>query len=188
MNTKRIRLLLDKYYNGDTTLNEEEELRKYFIDNPVIPEEFRAEKDQFIMFDRAKNRDIPFDDFEKKLENLIDNQKVRYPVFRTNRLWIQIAGIAASILIVFSVYNSFKYFINKSEDKGTIEDPVMAYEETKKTLYFISEKLNHGTKELTNISKLNNASQMLKPISKLDQGLNKLQILSRIPASDNANK
>ena len=64
----------------------------------------------------------------------------------------------------------------------------MAYEETKKTLYFISEKLNHGTKELTNISKLNNASQMLKPISKLDQGLNKLQILSRIPASDNANK
>ena len=107
MNTKRIRLLLDKYYNGDTTLNEEEELRKYFIDNPVIPEEFRAEKDQFIMFDRAKNRDIPFDDFEEKLENLIDNQKVRYPVFRTNRLWIQIAGIAASILIVFSVYNSF---------------------------------------------------------------------------------
>ena len=67
------------------------------------------------MFDKAKNQDIPFDDFEEKLEKLIDNQKVKYPVFRRNKFWIQIAGIAASVLIVFSVYNSFKYIINKPE-------------------------------------------------------------------------
>ena len=156
------------------------------VDNPDIPEEFSSEKEQFIMFDKAKNQDIPFDDFEERLEKLIDNQKVKYPVFRRNKFLIQIAGIAASILIVFSVYNSFKYFINKPEEKGTIEDPVMAYEETKKALYYISEKLNTGTKELTNISKLDNVSQMLKPMSKLDQGLNKLQLLSRISRSDDA--
>ena len=103
MNSKKLRLLLDKYYKGDTTLNEEEALRKYFVDNPDIPEEFNMEKDQFLMIDKAKNQDIPFDGFEERLEKLIDNQKVRYPVLRRTKLWIQITGIAASILIVFTI-------------------------------------------------------------------------------------
>ena len=38
MNSKKLRLLLDKYYKGDTTLNEEEALRKYFVDNPMVNE------------------------------------------------------------------------------------------------------------------------------------------------------
>jgi len=123
------------------------------------------------MLDKAGKQDVPIEDFEKKLEILIDNQKVIYPVFKRNKIWIQIAAVAASVLIIFGVYNSIKYFTGKPEYKDTIEDPYMAYEETKKTLLYISEKLNYG----------------LSTVSKLDQGLGKLQLLSKIPESENNN-
>ena len=139
MDIKELRKLLQKYYNGETTLKEEDTLKKYFVDNPDINEEFRAEKEQFVMFDRAEKQEVPIEDFEKKLEILIDNQKVIYPVFKRNKVWIQIAAVAASVLIIFGVYNSIKYFSGKPDYKDTIEDPQLAYEETKKTLLYISE-------------------------------------------------
>jgi hypothetical protein len=185
MKSEKIRSLLAKYYKGETTLDEEQDLRKYFLDNPDVPEEFIVEKEQFIMYDKAAKKEVPFDDFEEKLEKLIDDQKVIRPDFTSRKLWIRVAGVAASILLVFSVYNSFKYFISKPDDTGTFDDPVIAYEETKKALYFVSSKFNEGTKNLANISKLEEGQKMLRPVSKLDQGLNKLQLLSKIKASQN---
>ena len=187
MDIKELRKLLQKYYNGETTLKEEDTLKKYFVDNPDIDEEFRAEKEQFIMFEKAEKQDVPIEDFEKKLEILIDNQKVKYPVFKRNKIWIQITAVAASVLIIFGVYNSIKYFTGKPEYKDTIEDPQLAYEETKKTLLYISEKLHYGTRELENINKLNSSVQKLNTVSKLSQGLDKLQLLSKISESENTN-
>ncbi len=188
MKSKEIRALLDKYYKGETTLDEEKTLRKYFLDNPDVSEEFIVDKEQFIMFDKAAKMDVPFDDFEERLERLIDDQKLIQPAFKSTRFWIRVAGVAASILIVFSVYNSFKYFVNKPEDKGTFDDPVIAYEETKKALYFVSAKFNQGTEKLTNVSKLEEGSKMLQNVSKLDQGINKLQLLSKVPYSPDDDK
>ncbi len=188
MDIKELRRLLQKYYNGETTLKEEDTLKKYFVENPDIDEEFRAEKEQFVMFDKAKKQDVPVEDFEKKLEILIDNQKVIYPDFRRNKVWIRIAAVAATGLIIFGVYNSIKYFTGKHEYSDTIEDPQLAYEETKKALSYISEKLNYGTRELVNIDKLNSGVQKLGTVSKLNKGLDKLQLLSKIPESENNNK
>ncbi len=187
MDIKELRKLLQKYYNGETTLKEEDKLKKYFIDNPGIDEEFSTEREQFLMFDRAARQDVPAEDFEKKLEILIDSQKVIYPVFKRNKTWFRIAAVAASVLIIFGIYNSIRYFTDKQSFKDTIEDPYMAYEETKKTLLYISEKLNYGTRQLDNVGKLNSSVQKLEAVSKLDQGLDKLQLLSKIKESENNN-
>jgi hypothetical protein len=187
MDIKKLKELLQKYYNGETTLKEENTIKKYFVENPDVDEEFRAEKEQFIMFDKAEKQNVPVEDFEKKLERLIDNQKVIYPGFKRNKIWIRVAAVAASILIIFGVYNSVKYFTGKPEFKDTIEDPYMAYEETKRTLLYISEKLNYGTRELDNVAKLNSSVQKLNTVSKLNKGLDKLQLLSKITESENNN-
>ncbi len=187
MDIKELRKLLQRYYSGETTLKEEDTLKKYFVDNPDIDEEFQAEKEQFTMFDKAKKQDVPFKDFEIDLEKIIDDQKVKYPVFRTNKTWIKIAGVAASILILFGVYNSIKYLTGKPEFEDTIDDPRIAYEETKSALLYISDKLNYGTKELNNISKLNSGVQKLNNVSRIDQGLGKLQLLSKLPEKENSN-
>jgi hypothetical protein len=187
MDIKQLRKLLQKYYNGETTLKEENALRKYFLESPVTDEEFRSEREQFIMLDKLEKQDVPVKDFEKKLEALIDNQKVIYPVFKRSKIWLQIAAVAASVLIIFGVYNSIKYLTGKPAYEDTIDDPYLAYEETKKTLLYISEKLNYGTRELENIDKLNNSVQKLRTVSKLNQGLDKLQLLSKIPESENNN-
>jgi hypothetical protein len=187
MDIKQLRKLIQKYYNGETTLKEEDALKKYFLESPAIDEEFRSEREQFIMLDKAERQDVPVKDFEKKLEALIDNQKVIYPVFKRSKIWLQIAAVAASVLIIFGVYNSIKYLTGKHAYEDTIDDPYLAYEETKKTLLYISEKLNYGTRELENINKLNSSVQKLRTVSKLNQGLDKLQLLSKIPESENNN-
>jgi len=187
MDIKKIKEFLQKYYDGDTTLEEEEILKRYFVENPDVPQELRTEKEQFAMYDRVKNADVPFKDFEKNLESLIDNQKVKYPVFNRRNVRFKIAALAASILILFGVYNSIRYFTARPKYSDTIEDPYLAYQETKRTLLYISEKLNYGTKELNNMSKINEGVQKLEPISKLNRGLGILQHLTKMPESENIN-
>jgi hypothetical protein len=187
MEIKKIKELLSKYYNGETTLNEEELLKRYFVDNADIPEELDAEKKQFKMYEEIKNADVPIKDFEKDLESLIDKQKVKYPDFSRRKAVFRIAAIAASLLILFGVYSSVKHFTGRPKYHDTIEDPYLAYQETKRTLLYISEKLNYGTKELNNISRINEGIEKLEPVTKLNDGLEKLKLLSKMPASENNN-
>jgi hypothetical protein len=187
MDIKKIKELLRKYYDGNTTLNEEELLKRYFIDNVDIPQELDAEKKQFEMYEKMKNAEAQIKDFEKDLESLIDKQKVKHADFNRRRAVFRIAAIAASLLILFGVYNTVKYFTGRPKYHGTIEDPYLAYQETKRTLLYISEKLNYGTKELNNISKINEGMQKLEPVSRLDDGLEKLKLLSIMTASENNN-
>jgi hypothetical protein len=187
MDTKKIKELLRKYYSGDTTLDEEEILKNYFTGSSDVPEELTAEKEQFTMYDRMKNADVPFSDLEKKLESIIDRQKVKYPFFHRRSMGFRIAALAASLLLLFGVYNSIKHFTDRSKYHDTIEDPYLAYQETKRTLLYISEKLNYGTKELNNISRINEGMQKLEPVTKLNDGLEKLKLLSKMPASENNN-
>jgi hypothetical protein len=187
MDIKKIKELLDRYYDGDTTLDEEKLLKRYFIDNVDIPEELSAEKKQFEIYEKIKNADVPIRDFEKDLESLIDKQKVKYPDFNRRKTVLRITAIAASLLILFGVYSSIKHFTGRPKYHDTIEDPYLAYQETKRTLLYISEKLNYGTKELNNISIINESMQKLEPVSKLDDGLEQLKYLSKMPEPENNN-
>jgi hypothetical protein len=168
-------------------LDEEKLLKRYFIDNVDIPEELSAEKKQFEMYEKMKNADVPIRDFDKDLELLIENQKVKYPDFNRRKTVFRIAAIAASLLILFGVYNSVKHFTGRSKYHDTIEDPYLAYQETKRTLLYISEKLNYGTKELNNISRISESMQKLEPVSKLNDGLEQLKYLSKMPVTENNN-
>ena len=135
MDIKEIKELLQKYYEGNTTLKEEEILKRYFVNNPDVPEKLCAEKAQFIMYEKAKKADTPLEDFEKNLETIIDDQKVRYPVFSRKNIGLKIAVLAASVLILFGLYNTVRHFTAKPDYTDTIEDPYLAYQETKRTLY-----------------------------------------------------
>jgi hypothetical protein len=66
MNIKEIEELLEKYYEGETTLAEEKILRDFFISGNV-PSELSVHKSQFLYFAEASVDEISDWDLEEKV-------------------------------------------------------------------------------------------------------------------------
>ena len=169
MNIMKIKDLLEKYHNGETTLEEEKQLQEFFSQTD-IPANLNIYKHQFQFFIDSHKESIPDSDFEKKvLTRLNDIEKIPQTKSRNNYLYI-VTGIAASILFVIGL--SFQFgdidFMKQAEVtqiEDTYKDPEKAYEETKKTLLFVSKKLNQGLDELGKINKLNKGLEEMNKLS-----------------------
>lgn len=69
MKSKNIDELLNKYYDGETTVDEETELME-ILGQEETGEFYQSEKDQFAFFEKERNADLPHE-FDAKIEELI---------------------------------------------------------------------------------------------------------------------
>lgn len=153
MKEQEIRQLLERYYAGDTTLEEEGLLKEYFGAGGV-PEEFAGEQEIFRYYSRSQyETDIPepSPDFEKRISAAIDREAERESVSVRKRLYIAISGMAAAVLILSAAYF---FFERRSDIHDTYSDPEVAYTEAMKILYGISVRMNEGTKALGQLEAL----------------------------------
>lgn len=156
MKTENIKRLLELYYEGKTTIHEEELLTKYFGSYDVAPE-LIDEKFVFQSIHSTAPIDIN-EDLENKLNILIDNLEksessnnlhITYKQKKKKKVIYWISGVAASIAILLSIgilYNDVHYGSNSPQLvlRDTYTDPNQAYAETEKALLLISSKLNKG--------------------------------------------
>lgn len=71
MDSQKIEILLEKYYDAETTLEEEDVLMNYFAqDEDKIPVELQQYRAQFQFFAQAQNEQKLDDKFEKNLEKM----------------------------------------------------------------------------------------------------------------------
>lgn len=91
MNKKHIQDLLDKYFEGETSLKEEKELRNFFRKTALLPEEWQSYKQMFAFFEAEGLKTMP------TKEN-VQNKK--------NIFWMIVTGIsiAASVLILLTIF------------------------------------------------------------------------------------
>lgn len=150
MNSEEIKRLLEKYYEGATTCEEELLLKKFFsMDN--VPPDLRSEQEIFRYYMQVAEMPEPSADFEKNIISAIDSETKGFGGFRRRRLPGVLSGIAAAILILAG---SYFFFTNRSEPRDTYNDPEVAYTETMKILFQVSARLNQGTKALGHLSAL----------------------------------
>jgi len=91
MDYNKIKNLLEEYFNGNSSLLEEKTLREYFLQNKNIPADLEYARQMFLHF---KNESvIKFDKTAKNNTRGINTQRI-----------IRISGIAAGILISWSLY------------------------------------------------------------------------------------
>jgi hypothetical protein len=186
MDLKKIEILLQRFYNGESTLEEESFLREFFSDRDNVPENLRAEQEHFMIYRDAMDAESPSDDFFNRLEDLIDDQSDKEIRLTRRRRLYQVFSIAASIILFVGIYITV---VNIRAPKpetviaDTYKNPQLAYEETQKVLLYVSEKLNQGTGQLKNFSKLNEPVEQLKSFKKLDDGLSKLNVLYLLEGS-----
>lgn len=141
--------LLDKYFAGETTLQEETVLREYFNGNAVEKAHVQF-KPLFQYFEKAQE-EIVANNFDKKVVAKIKNKG---KVLRMKVLRGRLLKVAAVFLILISAWVVMKNNISPPEKtmeerwaEVEITDPDEAFATTKAALLFASMKLNKGTKK-----------------------------------------
>ena len=153
MDYKNINHLLEKYWEGETSLQEEETLRQYFNNGSVAPE-FRQFAPLF-QYLKEEQDVLISDDFEKRLLEQLENE----PVAKVRKLnWMRVIRSVAAVGIVllgaFFIYQNTKPvekprgakiiilddFENESEKQEAIAT-------AKAALSLISKKMRKGSKK-----------------------------------------
>ncbi|TPN82323.1 hypothetical protein [Aquimarina algicola] len=138
MELSNIEKLLEKYFEGETTISEEEKLKVYFTGEDVSPD-LEKYKPLFEYFSQestvAPTRNI----------TLKKNRKS----------WYYSIGIAASIALAVGLFFT-KTAPEPNHDLGTYDDPEIALEETKKILNMVSQYMNEGKEGLVYLKEFEN--------------------------------
>ena len=92
--------LIDKYFHGETSLEEERKLRDFLVSND-LDDEWQTEQMLFDAFQEEKNEKAKMDDLPIISQKILDISKKRK---KNIRRWIALAtGIAASFLLVITL-------------------------------------------------------------------------------------
>lgn len=144
MEENKLKELLDKYYDGVTSSEEELELKTYFSGNNVLPG-YEAEKEIFSYYSGMEKIIVPFADFEMRIIKSVDDLERIKLINNKRKRYITLFSVAATILIMIG---SWFFFLREREPADTFSDPSLAYAETMKILTNVSVKINRGKEAL----------------------------------------
>ncbi len=161
MDSKTIAALLEKYWNAETTLEEEQQLREYFV-GANVPDDMQETAALFRFLDAEKNKTLN-ENFEthvtKHLHRRREGKIISMVSFKN------IARIAAGIFVVVAATYFIRQEVRKSypqELQDTYTDPQMAFEETKKALQMISNSFGKAKHETEKIKMFNEAEKKIQ--------------------------
>jgi len=144
MELDRIENLLEKYFEGETTIAEEKELKIYFSSSDVAQhlEHYRG---MFGYFSAAKEQK-----FEKELPSKITTKK--------KVAWL---SIAASIVILLGLFTFYNQNMTQNQDLGTYDDPEKAFQETQKALNLLSKNVNVGVEGMQYVQEYQQSTELI---------------------------
>jgi hypothetical protein len=155
--------LLEKYYKGESTEQDESILSAFFNSNDV-PDGYEAEKAIFGFYRSAADMPEPSSDFEKRIIESINETEKRIIFKKLSSTIFPLLSAAAAILILAGTWF---FFIHQKDIKDTFTDPHVAYNETLKILYNVSNQLNLAERALEPVSEMTALPvKSLDPLSK----------------------
>jgi hypothetical protein len=181
MKEELLKKLLEKYYNGDTSVEDELSLKEYFSGEDVLPG-YEAEKEIFRLYAVSAAMAAPDDELEDRIKSSIDHLE-EPPLQKTRKISRYTAmSIAAGLLILAASYFMLKHH---AEPKDTYSDPRLAYTETMKILNEVSVKLNKATEGLKGINKIEKATRsslgsIEKSTSRISENLRPLGLIYKL--------
>ncbi len=173
---KEISALLKRYYEGETTLKEEEELRLWFSAGDV-PQEMENEKRQFLSMVALAEESVLDSTFDDKVMNKMAASRF---VSKKKTLFLTLSGIAAGLLILLAVWTGRALFTPKPL-YGTVTNPTLAFAQTKVALQIVAKELNKGLKPAKKVTKtIAGTLEKTNNLHKIKKGFNELQQLKKV--------
>jgi hypothetical protein len=132
MELDKIENILEKYFQGETTIAEEKELREYFS-SPNVAQHLEQYKPMFGYFSQVKQQKT--------------TQEIPLQTKKRNVAWL---SIAASVVVLLGM-GTFYYVSQENtppvvaqSELGTFDDPEEALAATQKALALLSNNVNVG--------------------------------------------
>jgi len=133
MDYDRIIGLLDKYWKGETTLQEEEALRYFYRHCRQMPEELAGYKELFL-YQEAERQNRLGSDFDRKiLASIPGNRPAGW------RKWLQVAAVLLLLIALSQWLTAIR-----ETPKDTCQTPEQALTEVRQALNFVASKMNRG--------------------------------------------
>jgi hypothetical protein len=152
MNEQKIHELLQRYFNGATSLSEESELQRYFAEGD-IHDSLKAYQPMFVFFAEERTVEPP----------------VRKPTARyINLSWVAITSIAASIAILLLVglpktQDHYIYYV----DGQRVYDQATALESAESSLQMLAASMQKARSSMTALETVQEGNKPLQQLSKI---------------------
>ena len=163
MNEQKTKELLERYFDGATSLDEERELQRYFAESD-IPDSLKIYRPMFAFFDEERAVQPP----------------VQKPVIRKLRLLSVITGIAASIAILIMVGLPLKqqpdniiYYV----DGKRVYDETAAIALAENKLQMLAQSMQKAQSSMAAFEKIQESVQPLQQLNKISNALRQLEII-----------
>lgn len=142
MELHNIKELLQKYFEGETSIQEEKKLKSYFTSKNITPELMQYQ--------------YMFGYFSE--EQQTETQKEFVLKQKNTKKWL---WMVASVLIVSGIGLTLLKQPKNSENLGTFDNPEIAFEETQKALQLVAENLNRGKQKIEYIQEYENTKNFI---------------------------
>jgi hypothetical protein len=176
MEPEKIKVLLERFYTGETSRKEEAFLLKFFS-QPAVPEELKAEKEHFQMLLQWQSESPLDESFDMQIMQKISAS--RKPESQSIG-WYVLAGVAASVLLVLALW------LGNWQDKkpalpGTKNNQALAYVQARTALQMVSGNLNEGLRPAARVVReINGSMEKASEIRTLGTAVKPLRKLSEI--------
>jgi hypothetical protein len=184
MNFNTTDKLIEKYFNGETTLQEEKELKTFLFSSEELTEEQKQLKNHFMAFDEMASLE-PGETLDAKIMDAIaarQQTELNSAGAKNKRysLVYTLSAIAATALILFTIWSTTGLFHGK-QSFFQDEKSLMAYRQATDALEILAvnfdkglsktsqatKPLNTSLKILGNVEVVNKSMETLRPVEKL---------------------
>lgn len=171
MQPQELKQLVEKYYEGLTSLDEERQLLAW-LQSSQEAEQYADVMEQLEIMQHL-NLDLETDaGFDRKILTAINTEQP------TKKRWLQISyrmtGIAAAVLVFFAVWIGSE-LVKPTEVYGTINDPKLAFNETTRLLSRVTKSINKGLAPAQQ-----SAERMVNGIEKVEKAVGKSNQLKQV--------
>jgi len=154
----KIEQLLKKYDNGETSLQEEQQLKHYFTQETVAPhlEVYKSMFQYFLQTQQEQfTKDVPL------------KPRKTFTLYK----WISVAAVAVIMLGVYTQVGNSRSFSDLSDEE------LYAYNQTMKVFNLVSSKLNQGSENMNALnlvsSNFNKGAESIVYINEFSKTTNK---------------
>lgn len=154
MEVEEIERLLAKFYEGNTSEQEEEVLKEAFR-TEEMPGHLQRDKRLFLSFScqEADMEHIPAglaDKLNRMIDEKADEEQRFFHRNKTKRNWYWVGGIAATLLLLIGIgYGTvYKKDMCQPTPQDTFSNPEDAYKALQATLIEVSTNLNKGIEQV----------------------------------------
>lgn len=156
MEWKKIKQLADKYWQANTTVEEDHELKKHITssdDSIMSPQEV----EYFQTLEQFSSMNLD-DDFDDRFFQQLENKRPTQAFFQ--KKWFQ---IAASVLLAIGLVFGMQWNTYRQKQIARQQEAREAFEIAKSALFMVSEKMNYGSQyALDGLSKFDETHQKIK--------------------------